>query len=154
MNPPIGGIAELTDRYIQLTWVVHPFYVDYHGGQMPFWPSIACSTGFILLWCTTVYILGVLVFRLVGIHLSWNPFLRCREQHQLTVRQLSTVQYVLWMGVFMWGWGVFLSLSFSDFLDYRYYGESAHDLSPHRLVVGFVFYTLAGVCFGYLNRKL
>jgi len=66
---------------------------------------------------------------------------------------LSRAKYILVAGVLQWGWACFLGNALFDYLAYRYWGGTARMLSPQRLFVSFVTWSLAGIFFGWMTRN-
>jgi hypothetical protein len=78
------------------------------------------------------------------------PFLGFRK-NKGTSQSLTFAQHLWLVGVLGWGCGVWMVLTLSDLLDWKYWNGPAHDLSAARLLLHAVTWALGGLVFGWLT---
>jgi hypothetical protein len=108
-----------------------------------FFIQIALAVPALLLWFAVVTLLG----RVFGVGL---PF-RILRQRNGTSQSLTFSQHMWFMGVLGWGCGMWLVTTLGDYLDWKYWSGSAHDLSAGRLLFHAVLWPLAGLLFGWMT---
>jgi hypothetical protein len=91
--------------------------------------------------------LTALHFSAFGVRL---PFRRLRQRNG-TAQSLTFSQHMWLMGVLGWGCGMWIVTTFDDYLDWKYWSGSAHDLSAGKLLFHAVLWPLAGVLFGWMT---
>ena len=97
----------------------------------------------LLLWVAVVTLIG----RAFGVRL---PFRRLRQRND-TAQSLTFSQHMWLMGVLGWGCGMWIVTTFDDYLDWKYWSGSAHDLSAGKLFFHAVLWPLAGLLFGWMT---
>jgi hypothetical protein len=100
----------------------------------------AAAFGIIIFWMLSV----VLVIRIFGIRV-W-PIRGKRD----ALRDRGKVVYVLIRGVVLWGWGVLLAISTSNYVAVRFFHESSRELSLIHLIIKFIVFSVAGIWFGLI----
>lgn len=98
-----------------------------------------------LLWFVVVTLLG----RAFGVRLP----LRILRQRNGTSQGLTFSQHMWLMGVLGWGCGMWIVTTLDDYLDWKYWSGSAHDLSAGKLLFHAVLWPLAGLLFGWMTWK-
>jgi hypothetical protein len=96
-----------------------------------------------LLW----YAVVVLLLRPFGVRL---PFRRLRSRNG-TSRSLTFSQHIWLNGVLYWGCGMWIVMTLGDYLDWKYWNGSAHDLSAGRLLFHAVLWPLGGFAYGWMS---
>jgi hypothetical protein len=96
-----------------------------------------------LLWFAMIMLLG----RAFGVQL---PF-RILRQRNAVSRRLTFAQYIWLIGVLGWGCGMWIATTLDDYLDWKYWGGSAHNLSAGNLLIHAVLWPLAGLLFGWMG---
>ena len=116
----------------------------YHvSGVAEFFIQILVAVPVVLLWFAVVMLLG----RAFGVQL---PFRNLRQVNAVS-RRLTFAQHIWLIGVLGWGCGVWIATTFDDYLEWKYWGGSAHDLSAGRLFFRAVLWALAGLLFGWMR---
>ncbi|MGH9636000.1 MAG: hypothetical protein ACRD72_14315 [Candidatus Angelobacter sp.] len=96
-----------------------------------------------LLWFAVVILIG----RAFGVRL---PF-RGLRQHNGTSQSLTFSQHMWLRGVLGWGCGMWIVTTFDDYLDWKYWSGSPHDLAAGKLLFHAVLWPLAGLLFGWMT---
>ena len=96
-----------------------------------------------LLWFAMIMLLG----RAFGVQL---PF-RILRQRNAVSRRLTFAQYIWLIGVLGWGCGMWIATTLDDYLDWKYWVGSAHNLSAGNLLIHAVLWPLAGLLFGWMG---
>lgn len=97
----------------------------------------------LLLWFAVVTLLGCAF----GVRLP----LRGLRQRNGTSRSLTFSQHMWLMGVLGWGCGMWIVTTLGDYLDWKYWGGSAHDLSAGKLLFHAVLWPLAGLLSSWMT---
>jgi hypothetical protein len=96
-----------------------------------------------LLWYAVVTLIG----RAFGVRL---PF-RSLRQRNGTSQNLTFSQHMWLKGVLGWGCGMWIITTFYDYLDWKYWSGSAHELSAGKLLFHAVLWPLGGLLFGWMR---
>lgn len=105
--------------------------------------QMAVTVLVLILWFAVVTLLG----RAFGIRV---PF-RIMRQHDNTSRGLTFSQHMWMMGVLGWGCGMWIVTTLNDYLDWKYWSGSPHDLSTWKLLFHALLWPLAGLLFGWIT---
>ncbi len=97
----------------------------------------------LLLWFAVLALLG----RAFGVKL---PF-RSLGKHDGIAQSLTFSQHMWLTGVLGWGCGMWIVTTLGDYLDWKYWNGSAHDLSARKLLFHAVLWPLAGLFFGWMT---
>jgi hypothetical protein len=95
-----------------------------------------------VLWFVVVTLLG----RAFGARL---PFPNLQRRNG-TSKSLTFSQHMWLMGVLGWGCGMWIVTTLDDYLDWKYWSGSAHDLSAEKLLFNAVLWPMAGLLFGWM----
>jgi len=76
---------------------------------------------------------------------------RSLPQRNGTSLSLTFSQHMWLMGVLGWGCGMWIVTTLGDYLDWKYWSGSAHDLSAGKLLFHAVLWPLAGLMFGWMT---
>ena len=68
-----------------------------------------------------------------------------------TAQSLSFSQHMWLIGVLSWGCGMWIVTTLSDYLDWKYWDGSAHNLSAGRLLFHAALWPLGGLLFGWMS---
>ena len=99
----------------------------------------------LLLWFAVVALLA----RAFGVRLL---FRRLRQRNG-TSQSLTFSQHMRLMGVLGWGCGMWIVTTLDDYVEWKYWSGSAHDLSAGKLLFHAVLWPLAGLLFGWMTWK-
>ena len=102
-----------------------------------FFIQIVVALPAFLLWFAVITLLG----RAFGVR---SPF-------RGTSQKLTFSQHMWLRGVLGWGCGMWIVTTLDDYLDWKYWSGSAHDLSAGKLVFHAVLWPLAGLLFGWMT---
>jgi hypothetical protein len=108
-----------------------------------FFIQIVVALPVFLLWFAVVTLLG----RAFGVRLP----LRILRQRNGTSQSLTFSQHMWFMGALGWGCGMWIVTTLDDYLDWKYWSGSAHDLSAGKLLFRAVLWPLAGLFFGWMT---
>ena len=108
-----------------------------------FFIQIIVAVPVFLLWFAVVILIG----RAFGIQL---PFRSLRQRNGAS-QSLTFSQHMWLMGVLGWGCGMWIVTTFDDYLDWKYWGGPAHDLSAEKLLFHAVLWPLGGALFGWMT---
>jgi len=108
-----------------------------------FFVQIVVALPVFLLW----FALVTLLVRAFGVRL---PF-RILRQRDGTSQSLTFSQHLWLIGVLYWGCGMWIVTTLDDYIDWKYWGGSSHDLSAGRLVFHAVLWPLGGLLFGWMT---
>lgn len=97
----------------------------------------------LLLWFAIVTFLG----RVFRVRLRFRS-LRKRDG---TSQSLTFSQHMWFIGVLGWGCGMWIVTTLDDYLGWKYWSGSAHDLSAGKLLFHAVLWPLAGLFFGWMT---
>jgi hypothetical protein len=118
--------------------------VRYHVSVVAeFFIRIVVALPVFLLWFGVVTLLG----RAFGVRL---PFGSLREPNG-TSQSLTFSQHMWWMGVLGWGCGMWVVTTLGDYLDWKYWNGSAHNLSAGKLLFHAALWPLGGLLFGWMT---
>ncbi|HEY5028418.1 MAG TPA: hypothetical protein VIK39_08425 [Candidatus Angelobacter sp.] len=116
----------------------------YHVSVMAeFFIQIVVALPVFLLLFAVVTLLG----RAFGVRL---PF-RSLRQRNGTSQTLTFSQHMWLMGVLGWGGGMWIVTTLGDYLDWKYWSGSAHDLSTGKLLFHAAIWPLGGILFGWMT---
>jgi hypothetical protein len=101
------------------------------------------SVPVLLLWLAMVAV----VVRPFGVRV---PFLGFRKSKDTSQRHTFS-QHMWLIGVLYWGCGMWIVTTLDDYLDWKYWNRSAHDLFAGRLLFHAVLWPLAGLLFGWMS---
>ncbi len=96
-----------------------------------------------LLWIAMV----AAFVRPFGIRLPFLGFGKSKR----TSQSLSFSQHVWLIGVLSWGCGMWIVTTLDDYLDWKYWNGSAHNLSAERMMFHAFTWPLAGLLFGWMS---
>jgi hypothetical protein len=105
--------------------------------------QMAVAVPALVLWFAVVTLLGCAL----GVGL---PF-RILRQRNGTSQSLTFSQHMWFMGALGWGCGMWIVTTLGDYLDWKYWSGSAHDLSTGKLLFHAVLWPLAGLLFGWMT---
>ncbi len=108
-----------------------------------FFIQIVVALPVFLLWFAVVTLIG----RAFGVRL---PF-RGLWQRNGTSQSLTFLQHMWFKGVLGWGCGMWIVTTFDDYLGWKYWSGSAHDLSAEELLIHAVLWPVAGLLFGWMT---
>jgi hypothetical protein len=112
-----------------------------------FFIPMLVSLPVLVLWFLAV----PLIVRPFGVRLPWGRF-GFRERDG-SLQRLTSTQYVWIVGVLYWGFGMLIVTTLGDYIDWKYWNGSSHDLSTGRLLFHAVLWPLSGLLFGWLSWK-
>jgi len=137
----ILGLSKLC-HYLNHSWF--SYFMRYHVSIVAeFFIEIIVAVPVLVLWFGVVMLLG----RAFGVQL---PFRSLRKRNGVAL-SLTFAQHMWLIGVLGWGCGVWIATTFDDYLEWKYWGGSAHDLSAGRLFFRAVLWLLGGVLFGWMT---
>ena len=105
--------------------------------------QMAVAVPALVLWFAVVTLLG----RAFGVGL---PF-RILRRRDGTSQSLTFSQHMWFTGVLGWGCGMLIVTTLGDYLDWKYWSGSAHDLSAGKLLFHAALWPLAGLMFGWMT---
>jgi hypothetical protein len=108
-----------------------------------FFIQIVVAVPVFLLWYAVITLIG----RAFGVRL---PF-RGLRQHNGTSQSLTFLQQMWWKGVLGWGYGMWIITTSYDYLDWKYWSGSAHNLSAGYLLSRAALLPLGGLLFGWMT---
>jgi hypothetical protein len=108
-----------------------------------FLTQMAVAVPALVLWLAAVTLLG----RAFGVGL---PF-RILGRRNGTSQGRTFSQHMWFTGVLGWGCGMWIVTTLGDYLDWKYWSGSAHDLSAGKLLFHAVLWPLAGLLFGWMT---
>jgi hypothetical protein len=118
--------------------------MSYHVSVVAeFFIQIVVALPVFLLWFAVVTLIG----RAFGVRLLFRGL----RQRNGTLQSLTFSQHMWLKGVIGWGCGMWIVTTFDDYLDWKYWGGSAHDLSAGKLLFHAVLWPLAGLVFGWMT---
>ena len=88
-----------------------------------------------------------LIGRAFGVRL---PFLSLRRRKG-TAQRLTFSQHIWLIGVLYWGCGMWIVTTLDDYIGWKYWSGSAHDLSAGKLLFHAILWPLAGLSFGWMT---
>lgn len=108
-----------------------------------FFIRIVVAVPVFLLWFAVVTLIG----RAFGIRLLFRSLRQCNG----TSQSLTFSQHMWLIGVLGWGCGMWIVITFGDYLEWKYWSGSAHDLSAEKLLFHAVLLPLTGLLFGWMT---
>jgi hypothetical protein len=108
-----------------------------------FFIQILVALPVFLLWFAVV----ALLLRAFGVRL---PFRGLRGRNGAS-QSLTFSQHMWLIGVLYWGCGMWIVTTLDDYLDWKYWNGSAHDLSAGKLLFHAVLWPLGGLLFGWMS---
>jgi hypothetical protein len=105
--------------------------------------QMALALPVFLLW----FVVVALIARASGVRLPF-PNLRGRKG---TSQSLTFSQHMWLIGVLYWGCGMWIVTTLDDYLEWKYWNGSPHDLSAGRLLFHAVLWPLGGLLFGWMS---